>query len=378
MNFICNDCGKQFKFKSKYIEHKARKTPCIIKPIENSKKGTVDSKKGIVDSKKGIVDSKKGTVDSKKGIVDSKKGIVETMCKKCNNVFTKYYLETHEKNCKGNKLQCKTCLKVFDTCRSRAVHERLITCSPVNANKSISQVPQQITKNYVINNYITNHNNNNVDNRVHQTNNIDMSCNNTNNILNNMSNTNIKITYNEDTGYLETNDPNAPNKSMMCYNTFKYACANKDDQLPQINNKKLLEISKDILSNKVKNYDTFWNFLFRNMDNKSMHMFMLSRNNNATHAKYFNKGDIQSIHKVVLYKTLASYVSHYILLQIDFEIGASIVSLLSDDPNSKNSFFHVIKENSETFKYFKNWINDDNDNMIMEGSQSENIAKIEN
>ena len=280
------------------------------------------------------------------------------MCNKCNNVFTKYYLKIHEKKCKGNKLQCKTCLKIFDTCRARYMHERLINCNPVNTIQSVNHVSQHITKNYVINNYITNN-----------TNNIDMSKNNVD-----FSN-NTKISYNENTGYLETNDPNAPNKLMMCYNTFKHACANSEDKLPQIDNRKLLEISKNILINKVKNYDTFWSFLFRNMDNKSMHMFMLSRNNNATHAKCFNKGDIQSIHKLVLYKTLATYVSHYILLQIDFEIGASIVSLLSDDPNSKNSFFNVIKENSETFNYFKNWINEDDEDLLMERNLIENIEK---
>lgn len=121
------------------------------------------------------------------------------------------------------------------------------------------------------------------------------------------------------------NNPKAPTPALLCYDSFKLACSNKkEDKLPQVDNEKLI-------NNEIKPYDKFWSFLFRNM-----HMFMLSRNNNETHAKYFNKGDLESIHKVELYTNLATYVSHYILLHINFDIGALIVGLLKDDVNSKN------------------------------------------
>jgi len=289
--YKCDICEKEFRYKSKYIEHKNRKTSC---------KNTT---------------AKYNDPTAKYNDPTAK----YNYCHLCKKSFSRiYYLNTHV--CKGNILQCQNCLKVFSSVQSKNNHRKYVICKKEEDTSQIQERP------------------------IHQTF-IQYNIN---------DNKKILINYNSDTKCLETNDPHAPTQSLMCYNAFKIACTSTSNLLDK---DKLNEIIKNILSSNLKNYDNLWTFLFRNIDNKSMHMFMLSRNNNETHAQVFQEGDLKSIHKNNLYKTLATYVSHYILLHIDFSTGASIVSSLSDDPDSKQSFFHVIKENSETFDYFRKWLN---------------------
>lgn len=185
-------------------------------------------------------------------------------CAKCNKGFDKnWILQRHEKICRGNLLQCPKCAKMFSSRKTRAAHERNVNCS------------NTLSTTNTVNNQTINNNNQGI-NITYVTNNVKQ-----------------YISYNSEKQCLISSDPNAPSPQLLCYNGFKKDIYNKS--LQNVNVSQLHEIIQNIISSEIKNYDKLWRFLFRNMDNKNMQMFMLQKNNNATHANVFNDGSIEMV-----------------------------------------------------------------------------------
>ena len=230
-------------------------------------------------------------------------------------------MKRHEKTCEGDNLKCEKCGKLFTTKQGIYKHKKNVNCQT-------TIVHQNNASNHVINN---------------QTINI------TYNTINNVKQ---YISYNHEKQSLISNDPHAPSSQLLCYNGLKNEICKKS--LEHINVSQFLDILQNIVDSENKNYDKLWRFLFRNIDNKNMQMFMLQKNNNATHANVFNEGNIEMINKNYLYKSLSVFVCKYILdLSFDY---ADIISLLKNDQQCKKSFFQIIKEESETFDYYKRWL----------------------
>ena len=313
----CHLCQKDFKYPYLLLRHLNRKFSCY-----NSNIGELGSRKDLQKAQNGIVGAQNGIVGAQNGIVEAQNGIVELKCSRCDKIFIKKNnLCRHVESCKGNVLQCSKCGKTFSSRKTRAAHERNVNCSLISRPNAVN--------NQTINN------NNQIINITYVTNNVKQ-----------------YITYNSDKQSMISTDPNAPSPQLLCYNGFKKEICNKS--LQNFNLEQLHEIIKNIMNSAIKNYDKLWRFFFRNIDNKHMQMFMLQKNNNATHANVFNEGNIEMINKNYLYKSLCIFVCKYILdLSFDY---VDAISLLKNDQDCKKSFFQIIKEESQTFEYYKNWL----------------------
>lgn len=104
----CEKCGIVFTFKSRYEEHKNRKTSCVKEEKQEYK------------------------------LYEKK----EILCKECGKTFSrKCNLEAHKQKCKGkHTLQCERCYKFFSCIQSRFTHEKNGKCVP------IEKPPIQYTK----------------------------------------------------------------------------------------------------------------------------------------------------------------------------------------------------------------------------------------
>lgn len=170
--------------------------------------------------------------------------------------------------------------------------------------------------------------------------------NNTNNINNNYS-----LTFNNEEKMFICNYPNAPTNQLLSFDGFKHE--SKTLNL-DIDNDKLQSLINNLLESNVKDYDSFWRFFFRDTDKKFLQMIMLKKNNNETHASVLNSGTLQSMEKHNLYESVITCVGFYSIYRSK---NMEIIQLLKEDNSCKNSFFHVIKEHSPTFEFFKNMLN---------------------
>jgi len=95
MNYICHNCGKGFKFKSKLSEHNNRKKPC-------------SNEQNIPQNQQNVEESER-----------------KNTCNDCGKVFQRnWLLQRHKPSCRGhNSLECKYCNKAFSTAKSRWTHE---------------------------------------------------------------------------------------------------------------------------------------------------------------------------------------------------------------------------------------------------------------
>ena len=273
------------------------------------------SKRGSNYSKRGSNYSKRGPITQNGGPITQNRG-GDLNCSKCGKLFSRQFnKQRHEEVCNGNKLQCSICLKRFSTPHCRAKHERTISCKPPVAINNITY------------NIINNYNITNNDNSIKQ------------------------ITYNEQKRCLESNDPTAPAPALLCLDGFRIDSYKNSLNVDQSQLQIILDKLKKLQN---KDYDSLWRFFFRNIDNKQMQMCMLQKNNNATHASIFNKGTLETMNKNMLYQTISSCISSYII-HIDMDY-IDIVQAIKDESECKRSFFHIIKDESDIFDYYKKWL----------------------
>lgn len=118
MNYICQSCGKGFKFKSKLAEHNKRKNPCSIpqnvpQNQQNITQNTFSNQQNITQNQQNVIQS----------VEES--GCKNT-CTDCGKVFQwNWLLQRHKTSCKGhNSLDCRYCGKTFSTPKARWKHEK--------------------------------------------------------------------------------------------------------------------------------------------------------------------------------------------------------------------------------------------------------------
>lgn len=144
MPHVCENCGKDFKFKSKLLEHMNRKRSC-------TRAQNVPQKAQKVPQKAQNVPQRKHENNSQTEI--------ENVCHDCGKGFkTKWLLNRHKKMCKGHdSLTCKFCSKVFSSARTRWKHEnnRSAACLAKESVEKLKATETPGTINITINN-ITN------------------------------------------------------------------------------------------------------------------------------------------------------------------------------------------------------------------------------
>ena len=121
MTHNCENCGKDFKFKSKLLEHKNRKRSCTGAqkvPQEQQKVPQI----GHLSQQKVPQEQQKVPQIGHPLQTESKE---RNVCQDCGKSFTKkWLLIRHKKMCKGHdNLTCKFCSKVFSSARARWKHE---------------------------------------------------------------------------------------------------------------------------------------------------------------------------------------------------------------------------------------------------------------
>lgn len=347
--YNCRDCGKVFKYISKLKEHRKRKTPCKLTP--NPSENVMDSSENVMNSSENVIDPSNNVMNPSL--------LQNNQCIYCQNIFKRNdTMQKHKKKCKlkddyirnieiklgkevklKNDLECRFCFKLFGrndnlnrhykTCKQKEIYKERLEkeLNGNNGNRKNQCITYNITNNINTDNSI---NNKLIDNSIKQ------------------------ITYNKEGRYLECLDPSAPTQKLLCFDGFKRESRRNN---LSIDKEKLIEIINKILVEKIKDYDSLWRLFFRNVDNQEMQMIMLQKNNNATHASIFNAGNIQCINKNILYETIGTCVSTYII-ELSMN-NVDIVKNIKDDEECKRSFYQVIKEDSNTFNFYKKWLTEE-------------------
>jgi hypothetical protein len=256
-------------------------------------------------------------------------------CTECKKILYKKNLKRHSKSCtKQYVLECPICKVVIDSTRSKFNHKN--KCTPIEQQVQQQEVQQTQAQAQApvgvgvgTSNVI-----NNISNNINNTQNITI--------------INYITTYNKDTRTLISENPEAPCQELLCLNGFKLETVK--NRLPNIDRGELQRLITNI--REKKDYDVFYRFFFRNIDNKRLHMFILGKNNNTTHAQVFNNGNFEKMDKTKLFDSVCKYLGQYLLnISID---NIDVIGMLVSDPNSRKSFMEIIKSNSNTFDYYKN------------------------
>ena len=135
MVYKCEDCGRDFKYNSKLLEHKNRKTPC-----NRQRESVLGQHESVLRQRESVL----GQHESVLGQRES----VPNQCEKCDKIFdVPWRLKRHMESCKGDPKQCQTCKKVFSSSQSRAKHERTVKCIDLQAEndrlrKELDEVKQ--------------------------------------------------------------------------------------------------------------------------------------------------------------------------------------------------------------------------------------------
>lgn len=332
---ICDICGKDFIYPSKLIRHLHRKIKCS--PIEENYSNNqnvnvltqnVNFKNQNVNCKNQNVNGVLQNVNDFSHNVNVKRFYI---CYKCDKeLSSENSLKRHLKNCQGCKsLQCHICSKVFTTRQGKSQHLKNVQCKPIlrNIDYSILQKENEKLKKEIE---------------------LLKSTKNTTTINNTKNTINYNIIYNPDTKSLTTNDPNAPCQELLCFNGFKLEASKAD--IKDIDILKLQVHIDNIRNN--KDFLSFYNFFFRSMDNPRLQMFILGKNNNATHAQVFNNGNIEKMDKSQLFDNVSKYIGQY-LLNVSTD-NIDVINILINDQRSKSAFVEVLKDNSGIFDYYKN------------------------
>lgn len=330
---VCDICGRKFKFPYLLIRHLNRTVSCST--IEKSKPTY----------KKVDLFYKKVDQNYKKVDQIYKKVDLEFSCEKCSKILkSKQGLQKHSDVCKGvDTLQCPSCLKVFSNKYTKCRHMKKGKCvshemtSIVDFEEEIESLKKEnaILKASSRTTSIVNSNNKTINNSII-----------------------YYINYNPETKCMTTDDPMAPVQELLCLNGFRLEALKAN--LKDINMNDLQFALSNI--RRDRNYDSFYRFLFRNLDNKRLQMFSLGRNNNSTHAHVFNNGSIEAMDKTLLFENITKYISQYLInLSID---NVDIIGMLINDPASKKSFIEISKSSSSTFDYYKK--NDNNKQFLLQ------------
>ena len=293
----CDDCGKTFKFPSKLLRHLNKKVSC-------------SSNKNI------------------------EKDVIVSSLASSENDNLSSLASSENDNVSSLKHICKNCNKHFKFRQGLFKHKKNIACQPEKSILKLEEENEVLRKeNQILK----------IKNSISS-----KTINNTKTINSNNSNSiTYNIIYNPETRCLTTNDPDAPSPELLCFNGFKLEAART----------KLKDIDQDILQRLITNvreqrdYDSFYKFFFRNIDNKRLHMFTLGKNNNTTHAQVFNNGNIEKMDKSQLFENVCKYIGQYLLtLSID---NIDVIGMLSTEQVSRNAFMEILKNRSDIFSYYK-------------------------
>jgi len=299
----CLDCGRFFNFPSQLKQHLQRVKSC-------SQKGNYLAQKGNISAQKGS---------------DEELFFCDMGCKK---VFTrKGNLLRHQEKCKGdyNPLICKKCKKEFKTSKIRAYHERNVECnhkiSPEEKLRLRVEELEEKLKNKpstIINNYGP------VYNIIHDSSRKMMLCDN----------------------------PDMEQNKLLCIEAFNNPLDVKDgvDDLPI---DKIRKEGNELL--KSGDYDTFYNFFWRNPENKVLQNMIMSPNPGATHCTAFKDGKIVGIEKTNMFEQAKHGITNVYRLKISLKLAEQIYEFL-DNKKSRNCFYNTIRKDSSHFEYFKEYL----------------------
>ena len=328
----CMNCGKEFPFASKLVRHLNKKYPCSPNTFLSEKK---EISQNVVPISQNVVTPhdqiSQNVVPISQNVTQLTKNVTLgenfEKCGKCSKVLkNKFSLQRHMENCKGvNSLQCSVCLKVFSDRQSKYRHVKnckskynVVTDSHLEEENQALRREIELLKASK-----------------------GTTVNNTTNI------TNYIIQYNPETKCITSNDPNAPFPELLCFNGFKLEAARS----------KLKDIDQDTLQQRIdnvrlrKDFYSLYSFFFRNVDNSRLQMFIMGKNNNATHAQVFNNGTIEKMEKSQLFENVCRYIGQY-LLNMSIE-NADVITMLTTEQASKNAFIEVTRDKSNIFNYYK-------------------------
>ena len=324
MTYSCDKCGKEFKFKSKLLEHLNRKTSCASQPISTPSQ-QLDTPICEETQQLNTSDQETQQLNTPTQQKDVKK---DRTCEKCDKVFQyPWMLKRHINKCRGNPLQCQICLKFFSSRQSRNNHRFKVSCFPPDnvKCKSIEESQPQIQTQ---NNITTQQNAETINN------------------INNTYAPVYNITYVKETGSMICDNPQLDDNELLCIEGFqREAIINK--RLNNMDYPKLNRLTMNVIE--YEEYDEFFKFLFRDDKNRRMHFMTLGKNAGATCCEAFRAGKIEKFEKDQFFNRVMGYIcGHLTIMNNKF---APLNQLLFSK-KSKRSFENALRTPSEHYQLF--------------------------
>lgn len=303
----CLDCGRFFDFPSQLKSHLQRKTPCTQKVPFFTRK--------IPEFTQKVPDD---------GLFHCTEG-----CGRC--FMRKYHLERHlENRCRGNPNQCEICKKIFKTPKGRWQHNKTVVCKSYISPKDelrlrVEELEEKLEE----------------ERKKPKT------------IVNNTYNAPVyNITYDSGKKMMLCDNPDMVQNRLLCIDAFDNPRSAKEgiDDLPIDDIRKQGE---DLLES--GGYDIFYNFFFRNAENKVLQNMIMSPNPGATHCSAFKDGKIIGVEKTNMFEQAIIGITNMYHWRVSQKIG-KVIYVFLNNKTSRNCFYNTIRQDSKHFETFKEYL----------------------